>query len=129
MKEINDSLTRNYDVLETVNENADTNFNDMLHNNVQCVTANYANSGLYDAVEYLMNDVIKEFIDEYFIKDIIFGEISVYDNFYDEVSANNHDTLTSNNSNDACLKKNLNDVESTIRHDEITIHPIVISSK
>ena len=129
MKEINDSLTRNYDVLETVNENADTNFNDMLHYNVQCVTANYANSGLYDAVEQLMNDVIKEFIDEYFIKDIIFGEMSVYDNFYDEVSANNHDTLASNNSNDACLNKNLNDVESTIRHDEITIHPIVISSK
>ena len=45
----------------------DTNFNDVLHNNVQCVTANYANNGLYDAVEYLMDDVIKEFIDECFI--------------------------------------------------------------
>ena len=64
MKEINDSLTRIDDVLETVN---DTNFNDMLHNNVQCVTANYANNELYDAVEYLMDDVIKEFIDECFI--------------------------------------------------------------
>ena len=64
LKEINDSLTRIDDVLETVN---DPNFNDMLHNNVQCVTANYANNGLYDAVEYLMDDVIKEFIDEYFI--------------------------------------------------------------
>ena len=64
MKEINDSLTRIDDVLETVN---DTNFNDMLHNNVQCVTANCANNGLYDAVEYLMDNVIKEFIDECFI--------------------------------------------------------------
>ena len=123
LKEINDSLTRNDDVLETVNENADTNFNDMLHNNVQCVTANYANSGLYDAVEYLMDDVIKEFIDKCFAKNIIFGENSVYDNFYNEVSANNHDTLASNNSNDACISKNVNDVESTIRHDEITIYP------
>ena len=52
LKEINDFLTRNNDFLETVNENADTNFNDMLHNNIQCVTANYANSGLYDAAEY-----------------------------------------------------------------------------
>ena len=42
LKETNDSLTRNDEVLETVNENAETNFNDMLHNNVQCVTANYA---------------------------------------------------------------------------------------
>ena len=27
-----------------------------------------------------------------------------------------------NNSNDACISKNVNDVERTIRHDEITIH-------
>ena len=33
-KEINDSLTRIDDILETVNENADTIFNDMLHNNI-----------------------------------------------------------------------------------------------
>ena len=42
-KEINDSLTRNDDVFETANENTDTNFDDMLHNNV----------------EYLMDDVIR----------------------------------------------------------------------
>ena len=34
LKEINDSLTRNDDFLEIVNKNADTNFDDMLHNNV-----------------------------------------------------------------------------------------------
>ena len=54
LKELNDSLTRNDDILETANENTDTNFNGMLHNKVRCVTANDANSGLYDAVEYLM---------------------------------------------------------------------------
>ena len=54
LKETNDSLTRNDDVLETVNENAETNLNDMLHNHVQCVTANNVDSGLYDAVECLM---------------------------------------------------------------------------
>ena len=54
LKELNDSLTRNDDILETANDNTDTNFNDMLHNNVQCVTANDANSGLYDAVEYVI---------------------------------------------------------------------------
>ena len=104
LKEINDSLTRNDDVLETVNENADANFNDVLHNNVQCVTANDANSGWYDALEYFIDGVIKEFIDECFIKDIIFGEHFVYDNFYDEVSANNHDTTANNNSYDACIR-------------------------
>ena len=72
LKEINDSLTRSNDVLETVSENVDTNFNNILHNNVRCVTANYANSGLYETVECSMDDVIKEFIDECFIKDIIF---------------------------------------------------------
>ena len=52
LKEINEALTRNGDVLETasVNGNGDTNFNGMLHNNVQCVTASYVNDGLYDAV-------------------------------------------------------------------------------
>ena len=45
-------------------------------------------------VEYLMDDVIKGFIDECFIKDIIFGGNSVYNNFYDEDRANNHDTLS-----------------------------------
>ena len=52
LKEINEALTRNGDVLETasVNGNSDTNFNDMLHNSDQCVTANYVNDGLYDAV-------------------------------------------------------------------------------
>ena len=63
LNEINDSLTRNDDVLETVNENTDTNFN--------------------DAVEYLMGDVIKNFLDECFIKDMIFAVNSVYDNFYE----------------------------------------------
>ena len=103
LKEINDSLTRNDDVLETVNENADTNFNDMLHNNVQCVIANDANCGLYDAVEYLMDGVIKEFIDEC----LFFRKNSVNNNFYDEGSANNHDTLANNNSNDTCISKNV----------------------
>ena len=41
LKEISDSITRSED-LEKVSENADTNFNDMLRNNVQCVTANDA---------------------------------------------------------------------------------------
>ena len=41
LKEINDSITRSED-LEIVNQNADTNFNDMLRNNVRCVTANDA---------------------------------------------------------------------------------------
>ena len=45
-------------------------------------------------VEYLMDDVIKGFIDECFIKDIIFVENSVYNNFYDEDRANNHDILS-----------------------------------
>ena len=124
LKEIDDSLTRNNDVLETFNEIADTSFNGTLHNNVQCVTINDTNSGLYDAVEYLMAGIIKEFmfIDECFIKDIIFGKNSVYNNFYDETSVNNHDTQANNNSNGVCISKNVNDVESTIRHDEITIH-------
>ena len=47
---------------------------------------------LHNNVEYLMDDVIKEFIDECFIKDVIFGENSVYENFYDEIRTNNHDT-------------------------------------
>ena len=80
LKEINYSLTRNDEI---VNENTDTNFNDKLNNNV----------------EYLMDDVIEEFIDECFIKDVIFGENSVYDNFYNEVRANNHNTIANNNSN------------------------------
>ena len=37
----------------------------MLHNNVQCVTINDANS---DAAEYLMDDLIKEFMNECFYK-------------------------------------------------------------
>ena len=88
LKEINDFLTRNDDIPETVNENTDTNFNDMLHNNV----------------EYLMDDIIKEFIDECFVKDVIFGENFVYNNFHDEVRANNHKSITSSNSNDACIR-------------------------
>ena len=71
LNKLNDSLTRNDDILETVNENADTNFNDTLHNKVQCVTANDANSGLYDAVEYLMYVIIKGLIGECFIKDFL----------------------------------------------------------
>ena len=70
-----------------------------------------------------MDDVIKEFLDECFMKDVIFGENSVYDNFYDEVRANNHDTIANNNFNNACITKNVNVVERTIRHDGITIHP------
>ena len=45
LNEINDSLTRNDETPETVNAISDTNFNDMLHN-----------------VQYLMDDVIKEFL-------------------------------------------------------------------
>ena len=78
---------------------------------------------LHNNVEYLMDDVIKEFIDECFVKDVIFGENYVYDDFYDEVSANNHDTIGNNNSNDAYITKNVNDVESTIRREKITIYP------
>ena len=51
-----------------------------------------------------MDDVIKEFMAECFIKYIIFGENSVCNNFDDEDSANNHDTLANNNSNDACIR-------------------------
>ena len=36
---------------------------------------------LRNNVEYLMDDVIKEFTDKCFMKDVIFGENSVYDNF------------------------------------------------
>ena len=36
------------------------------------MAANDPNCGLYDAVEYLMDGVLKEFIDECFIKYIIF---------------------------------------------------------
>ena len=93
MEENNDSLTRNDDVLETVSEKADTNLNDKLHNNVQCVTANNAKHGLYDAAEYLMHDVIKKFKNGCFIKDIMLGRNFVYNNFYDEDSVNNLDTL------------------------------------
>ena len=77
---------------------------------------------LHNNFEYLTDDVIKEFIDECFIKDIIFVENSLYDNFYDEVRENNHDAITNNNSNNACITKNVNVVESSIRHDKITIH-------
>ena len=45
LNEINDSLTRNDEIPETVNVISDTNFNDMLHN-----------------VQYLMDEVIKEFL-------------------------------------------------------------------
>ena len=46
LKEINKSLTKNDNVLETINENANTNFNDMLQITFKCVIANDANSGL-----------------------------------------------------------------------------------
>ena len=70
-----------------------------------------------------MDDVIKDFINECFIKDIISGENSVYINFFDEGSANNHDTLANNNSNDAYISKNVNDVENAITQGEIKVHP------
>lgn len=47
-----------------VNENADVNFNVVLYYNIQCVTANDVNSGLYDTVKYLMDHVIKHFTNE-----------------------------------------------------------------
>ena len=58
-----------------------------------------------------------------FIKDIIFGENSVYNKFYDEDNASNYDTLANSNFNNAHINKNVDDVESAIGHDEITIHP------
>lgn len=64
LKVINDSLTRNNDEVVIVNENADVNFNVVLHYNIQCVTANDVNSGLYDTVKYLMDHVIKHFTKE-----------------------------------------------------------------
>lgn len=64
LKVINDSLTRNNDEVVIVNENADVNFNVVLHYNIQCVTANDVNSGLYDTVKYLMDHVIKHFTNE-----------------------------------------------------------------
>ena len=75
LKEINDSLTRNDDFLEIVNKNADTIFDDMLHNNVHWDTTIESNSGLYDAFVYLMYGKVKEFINECFIKDIILVKI------------------------------------------------------
>ena len=57
-----------------------------------------------------------------FIKDIIFGENSVYNKFYDEDNASN-DTLANSNFSNAYINKNVNDVESAIGLDEITIHP------
>ena len=65
----------------------------MLHNNIQYVRANYTNSGLYDAVKYFIDDVVKEFTNECFIKCIFFGGNSVYSKFYDEDSANSDGTL------------------------------------
>ena len=124
LKEINGSLIRNDDVLETVNKNVDTNINDMLYDYVQCVPENDINSGFNDAVEYLMDDLIKEFIDECFIKDVIFDENSLHNHFYDKDSANNHDTLANNNCNNASISTKVNDAESAIRHDKITIHSI-----
>ena len=41
---------------------------------------------------------------KYFIKYVIFDENSVYDNFYDEVGANNHDTIANDNSNNGVLR-------------------------
>ena len=55
--------------------------------NVFLLTENDANSGLYDEK----------------IKDIIFGENSVYNDFYDEANANNHNTQANNNSSGACI--------------------------
>lgn len=52
-------------------------------------------------MEYLLDDVIN-IINECFIEDIIFDEISVYSNFYDVDSAINNDTSPSNNFNDTC---------------------------
>ena len=57
-------LTKNNDIVETVNENSYANFNVILHYNVQCVAANDVNKGLCNAAEYLMNDAKKEFIKE-----------------------------------------------------------------
>lgn len=51
-----------------VNENADANFNVILHYNIQCVTANDVNSGLYDTVKYLMDHVIKHFTNACYFK-------------------------------------------------------------
>ena len=51
------------------------------------LTENDTNSGLYDEK----------------IKDIIFGENSVYNDFYDEANANNHNTQANNNSSGACI--------------------------
>ena len=62
-------------------------------------------------------------IDECFIQDIILSENFVCNNFNGEGSANNHDTFANNNSNHACISKNVNDVESAIRQDERMIHP------
>ena len=70
-----------------------------------------------------MDDVTKDFINECFTKDIISGENSVYINFFDEGSANNRDTLANNNSSDAYISKNVNDVEKAITQDEIKVHP------
>ena len=95
----------------------------MLHNNIQYVRANYTNSGLYDAVKYFIDDVVKEFTNECFIKCIFFGGNSVYSKFYDEDSANSDGTLPKSNSNNTCISNNINHVESAVSLNAVTIHP------
>ena len=57
------------------------------------------------------------------LQKIFSGENSVYINFFDEGSANNRDALANNNSSDAYISKNVNDVEKEITQDEIKVHP------
>ena len=95
----------------------------MLHNNIQYVRANYTNSGLYDAVKYFIDDVVKEFTNECFIKCIFLGGNSVYSKFYDEDSANSDGTLPKSNSNNTCISNNINHVESAVSLNAVTIHP------
>lgn len=95
----------------------------MLHNNIQYVRANDTNSGLYDAVKYFIDDVVKEFTNECFIKCIFFGGNSVYSKFYDEDSANSYGTLPKSNFNNTCISNNINHVESAVSLNAVTIHP------
>ena len=76
LKVINDSLTRNNDEVVIVNENADVSFNVVLYYNIQCVTANDVNSGLYDTVKYLMDHVIKHFTNACYFKRYVILDIA-----------------------------------------------------
>lgn len=65
-----------------------------------------------------MDDAIKEFINNFFKKDIIFDKRK-----FCIWQIHDKDAHTTNNSNDTCVSNDANNVDSAIEHDEITIRP------